>query len=131
MLQNAFMELIRLQADHLARLTAWSAAWLVLAVVAMARRQPDPAVRSFWLVTALWCLINLAVAAFAAGNPTKDSVALRGMLIGSEAFNVLCVLVGVALARRPDDRLRGAGVAVAAQATALLVLDGVLLSALP
>ncbi len=124
------MELHQLQADHLARLTAWSAAWLALAVAALARRQPDLAVRWFWIVSAAWCAINLAVVAFAAGNPTNDAAELRRLLIGSEAFNVLCLLVGAALARRPDAAIRGAGVAVAVQSAALLVLDGILLLAL-
>lgn len=130
MLQNADMDLLPMQADHLTRLTVWSAAWLLLAVSALVRGQADAAVRSFWFVTAVWCAINLAIAAYAAGKPSTDAGALRMLLIGSEAFNVLCVLVGVVLSRAKDGRLRGAGVAVAVQAAALFVLDGILLLAL-
>ncbi len=83
--------------------------------------------RPFWLTTAAWCLVNLAIVAYAAANPTGEADRLVRLLIGSQVFNVACVATGVVLARHRAPLPKGVGSAVLVQALALLILDGVLL----
>ncbi|MCX7799708.1 MAG: hypothetical protein N2109_05125 [Fimbriimonadales bacterium] len=125
------MELIELQRDHLERLVAWSALWLVLSAFHLARRPKEEALGAFWLVSGAWCAANLAIAALAWRSPGTDPTALRRLLWASEGFNLLCLVVGGLLARSQQPRRFGAGVAITLQAMALLVLDAVLLLQLP
>lgn len=121
------MDLVESQREHLIRLAVWSALWLVLSAGNLARRPSEEAIRSFWLVTGVWCAVNLAIVGLSWRSPGTDPEALRRLLWASEAFNLLFIAAGVALALRNEPRLFGAGVAIGLQALALLVLDAVLL----
>lgn len=132
---------LAIERAHLLRVGAWGAACvlvgtLLLALVAV-RRQRTPLLFHFGLQTALWGLVDAAIAVVAYGR-----LALRdyegaarydrllwlnaGLDAGYLAVGVTLVLTGWLLGRRLG--AVGAGLGVAVQGAALLVLDGVVLA---
>lgn len=121
------MDALRAALDgHLLRLTVWSVLSLVVGL-ALVRRD-----RGFGIMTVGWALVNLAIVVGSRlGSGPGPLGPFREFLAFNLGLNFGYIGVGVALAVVGRGLARGAGVAVAVQGAALLVLDGVLWRMLP
>jgi len=116
---------------HLVRLAIWSGLSLIGGLLLLTRRPPE-LLRGLAILTIGWAVVNLAIAFFSwRGSPPTEMRALREFLMLNLGLNVGYIGVGVTMAILGSPFVRGAGIAVAIQGFALLVLDGYLMAKLP
>ncbi len=109
-------------------LVGWCVLWTLAAGVAFLRtgdRAPEIARRrnAFWGMTTLWVAIDLAIVAWALIDPVEDPAEFRKLLLVNGGLDVVYLVVGAILARRPEPLPRGFGWAILVQGAFLLVLD--------
>jgi cytochrome c biogenesis protein CcdA len=116
-------------AHHLALIAGFGALSIAFAMLWFVVKK-EPIHRGFSIVTGLWALINMAIAAVAGRNiPQQFTWEAREFLAFNLGLNIAYVAAGLTLALTADpDRgfRKGAGWAVLIQGLALLVLDAVL-----
>ena len=74
-------------------------------------------------MTILWIAIDLAVVAWALIDPVEDPAEFRRLLLVNGGLDVVYLVVGAILVRRPEPLPRGFGWAILVQGVFLLVLD--------
>ena len=111
-------------------LVVWCVAWTIAAGITLLRSRPGSSspesgvVRTgFWSMTLLWIAIDLAIVVWALVDPVVDPDEFRRLLLVNGGLDVVYLVVGVVLVRRPEPLPRGFGIAVLVQGAFLLVFD--------
>jgi hypothetical protein len=118
-----------LDQGFLPALIGWSIAWIAAATVGLWLAGVTRFWRSFWFMSSLWCVVNIAIAITAIADPPDSADAFRSLLGTNIILNCVWIAIGIGLvAARPKDpatrtMLRGFGAAVITQGTALLAFD--------
>ena len=97
----------------------------------MWRLSTDPGLKAFGQQTAMWGLVDLAIAGVGAARPEGDPDRVRKVLLINAALDVGYIAAGAHVAyhrttlggRLSPEAARGHGLAVVSQGAALLVFD--------
>jgi len=104
------------------QLMLWALICLMGAVVALWRSNHS-FWRPFWFMTAVWALVNAAIAYGGWLGADPDLVQLRKILWINAALDLLYIALGLGLCMRPAPMLKGFGFAIAIQGLFLLTFD--------
>ena len=109
-------------------LVAWCVLWTAAGGIAILRDQGgSPEARrqrsGFWGMTTLWIAIDLAIVVWALLDPVREPVEFRRLLLVNAGLDVVYLVAGAILVRRPEPLPRGFGRAILIQGGFLLVFD--------
>lgn len=79
--------------------------------------------RPFWFMTAVWALVNAAIAYGGWLGAEPDPASLRRILWINAGLDTLYMVVGLGLWMRPRPMLKGFGLAIAIQGLFLFLFD--------
>ena len=101
---------------------AWSLLSLGAAVFGLYSRTGERW-RAAWFMTAMWGLVDGAIALYALLGPPLAPQALASILRFNTGLDILYILAGLALLTRKNPRLQGFGLAIIVQGAFLLGFD--------
>lgn len=104
-------------------LLGWSVAWLIGSVLALWLTTGRGFARAFWLMSGLWCAVNVAVVVWALLSPPESVEQFRELLLVNVGLGVGYLIVGGVMLTRRAPLLRGFGVAILVQGGALMLFD--------
>ena len=105
-----------------AGLFLWSLGSLGSATLGLYAR-PNELWRHFWFMTGSWGFIDGGIAWYALVRPSVSAAELSPILRLNAGLDVLYLVVAAVLVSRARPRLRGFGLAIAAQGSFLLAFD--------
>lgn len=115
--------MMQIPVAFLIQLLGWSAVWIAVSLVGLWRISGRGSWRAFFLMSGLWCVVNIGIVAWALAAPPATVEIFRRVLLVNVGLDIVYLIGGTIMLATRKPMLSGFGLAVCVQGSALMAFD--------